>query len=386
MAEEIKESTDFDQALSASLDSFFESDCSTKEDASAEEKKIFAETVTYEETVETEVEDQSQPEDDEPAPEEVQDIDDNVFNNIDSALASQIAVEIKKEKRLKAKRRPKWWLLSLIPVLGIFIIFIGPVRKYMPKWFMALRTLVFSCFAVAVLAVVATEGQFACAVAVKSIKNSFGTALEKQTDLSSELKNISFIEGTRVENKRLHLLCVLRDENNVTKMLALATTDSEYNTLDITFLDNTTELSKLTAEIDGWILLNPEVVKIIIDRVGGMEVVLNTKEADFINSKLEGSNLKSGRQTLGGEAAAAYFLCDSETGSCEEGFESLVSHQSKTIQLVHDFLEGKSLHVRFFMIRQCVPYIQTNLPEGLMVELMSQTEFSLLMTTQSSDK
>jgi anionic cell wall polymer biosynthesis LytR-Cps2A-Psr (LCP) family protein len=89
----------------------------------------------------------------------VSEADEEIFKDIDQALATQIRSEIKRERRIKRLKRSKWWLLSLIPVIGIFVLFIRPLRKHMPVWFMILRTLVFIAFALEVIGTVASDGR-----------------------------------------------------------------------------------------------------------------------------------------------------------------------------------------------------------------------------------
>ena len=98
----------------------------------------------------------------EDAPEDIKEEDDDIYNDINSALASQIKAEIKREKRIKRLKKPRWWLLSLIPFIGIFVLLIRPLRRNCPKWFMILRTIIFVAFAVEVMGIVASDGKLLC--------------------------------------------------------------------------------------------------------------------------------------------------------------------------------------------------------------------------------
>ncbi|MBP5183792.1 MAG: hypothetical protein J6113_01640 [Lachnospiraceae bacterium] len=89
---------------------------------------------------------------------DITEADDAIFNDINDALASQIKAEIRREKRIKKFGKSKWWLLSLIPLLGIFVLMIRPLRKNMPKWFMILRTVIFVAFAIEMIGVVVSDG------------------------------------------------------------------------------------------------------------------------------------------------------------------------------------------------------------------------------------
>ncbi len=302
---------EFDNALSETLANLYESDFALLKDAAEEEKQIFEQAAKEDGTAFEPVElpSENPTEEEEPEPGDVTEIDDDVFKDINSALAEQIKVEMKKEKILKVLKRPRWWLLSLIPLLGIFVLFIRPLRKYMPRWFMIVRALIFMAFAVCVMGVVASDGELAWYVTARHTIKADGRAVTAVEPLPAKA-----YRSEDKSMKTLSLLCRVGASGNCTEF--------------ILYLDNTEgKLSLIEADeeefagmpLDGCIYCEAEGLKVLLTKLNAPSLS-EKADAKAIVKALREAEKKNYlmQEVLAAYAAAPYIKTNLTVGQLTE--------------------------------------------------------------------
>ena len=414
-----------EDALDANLETLYESDFAEPDDPDEENPDVRA----FRESIDTEdhfVDPDYDPESDTEifdendtavpdVPDELDQQDEAIIHDISDALANQIKAEIKREKRIKRLKRSRWWLLSLIPVLGIFVLLIRPLRKHMPKWFMILRTLIFLAFSIEVIGVVATDGRMLFYQMSAFAKNRMGKKFEAfytgEPDVTPGVQGLSDPALSSVyedEEGFLNTLIVVSDsldkkisecfigvysvnkEACTSRLVALmpnviadteslsgsdkASKDADpqqplsyYAKLYPESIQGSVPLELLCEKvsalldlhIDGWIYMDLKGLEKLADKLGGLAIDEEKK--------------------LSGKEAVAYFSDSSEYRFNDKGVFSAFARHYELFTAVSGSFKSADNKKRFFTLNELAPYMLSNMSKKRItdnIEFLMKNEVS----------
>ncbi len=319
---------------------------------------------------------------------DIAEADDAIFNDINDALASQIKAEIRREKRIRKFKKSRWWLLSLIPFLGIFVLMIRPLRKNMPKWFMILRTVIFIAFSIEMIGAVVSNGRLLFYQAASYASGHMGKELKNKEfpDVKGKIedgngKQVLISDGYAKAKRRegfINTLFIVEDgskDGNGNVFVALFSVDKEkgetrlvpfYPGLSIRIDGTKTTVREavkkenfdglLTAIADefglfaeGYIYADVKSLSIFVDKQGG--IVINS--STFDGKKAVSYFSDSSAYGVNTDADAATTL------RCYELFKSVVGSVTKT-----------GIKDLFFHLRAAYPYMHSGISNSRLADIV----------------
>lgn len=269
-----------------------------------------------------------------------------LIDDISDALADQIKSDLKKHKKSKKKGKSFWWLLTLIPFLGILVLFFKRLRRDMPVILMLLRTLIFVAFAVLFVGSTATNGKLDYYLISKY-------ASLKWTYVGDEGR-VPFpipdpeIPGMRNDDDILNALVSVKDSENGNLMQVVVSFNTENGGIRLYPILNTVngEPRKLKVafeqeyliKLEGIFEMTPEGLMKFIDRLGGIEINLSQNEVEELKKLNPKKNKKlvAGKALLKGKNAYLYMQLASGTAETAAGKDSSIIRQYNAFKAIYD--------------------------------------------------
>lgn len=282
-------------------------------------------------------------------PEEFTEEDEILIADISDALAVQINSEISKSGKRRKKKHSFWWLLTLIPFLGIFIMMIRKLRKGMPKILMVLRVLVFFTFAVLLIGTVATDGELDYWL-VSKYSASRMTISQKTEFMPLPLPSIL---NKDEKDKNINALVTVKGEKENPDIQLFISYNEIWGRLSIypVAVPVTAEFDSITETFERTCYLKLDAVFEVkadgfikfVNKLKGLDISLSKVEADELkNLKVKRyKKIDSGMNNLKGDAVYQLLLMSAKTLEYPEGEMSRATRQIAVSEaLVKKLTEG----------------------------------------------
>lgn len=271
-----------------------------------------------------------------------------LIDDISEALAVQIKSDLKKNTR-KKDTRSFWWLLTLIPFLGVLVLFFKRLRKDMPKVLMLLRAIIFLAFAILIIGSVATEGRLDY-----YLLSAYTTA--RMDTIEPENKVLiptpePEIPGLHKDDQYINSLVTIRDSKSSCLMQVVISYNPKSGVMSLfpvqKPLSEEQNKLKFSFEKEYLVKLNclfeiesDGLVK-LIDRLGGIDINLSQNEIDDLKVlDVKGSKeLQPGLCTLKGQAVYTYMKMLGRTLETMDGNESSVVRQANVYKAIFTKLD-----------------------------------------------
>jgi LCP family protein required for cell wall assembly len=123
--------------------------------------------------------------------------------------------------------------------------------------------------------------------------------------------------------------------------------NSAYPKGDIDLLYETIELN-FGVDLDGYCLVNFDVFQTIIDKIGGVEITLTKKEAEYLNStnyisKKSNRHVVEGKQLMNGNQALGYCRVRKVSTGTENNDFGRTQRQRIVLQAIYDKVKSKNI-------------------------------------------
>ena len=361
-------------------------------------------------------------------PEENLSGEEDIIDDINAALALQVN-EMSAASSVQGK--PKKWLLTLIPLVGIAFLFTR-FRKGMPKWLMGVRIAVFSVFAVFLISIFASKGKIIYNMAGAYMRWRMAgqattpTPAIKPTGTVQRPIQSGGVEITpgqddpdspvvvpgnqpRVEDHIVNILLLGEEKigsehsRGRTDLIMIATLDTKQRTVKLTSImrdilvaipghsdnrinavystggiDLLREVIELNFEIvpDGYMLVDFNSFEKIIDNLDGVTIELSAEEADYLNttnyiSNPAYRNVVAGINKMNGNQALGY--CRIRHVPTIDNIHSdfgRTSRQRVVLNAIFEKMKTKNLFQLAITADSCLPLVETDLSAAQISDYM----------------
>lgn len=151
------------------------------------------------------------------------------------------------------------------------------------------------------------------------------------------------------------------------------------NRLNAAFMFGGSELVEKTLNVnygvyvDGYIKVNFDGFKKIINKVGGVEITLTEAEAEYLNStnyikEKKYRNVVPGTQTLNGSQALGYSRVRYVKGISEENDFGRTARQRMVLTAAYEKIKDLNAFDMLTLVYEVLPYITTNLSKDKLIE------------------
>lgn len=376
------EEEDIDAALSASLDGLYENDFIQEVEPSEETSENVAET--FENNTE-QIEDENSGFSEEvgelidfpnekiekDSSTEFTEEDAALIDDISEALAVQIKSDLKKHSAKKKRGRSFWWLLTLIPFLGVLVLFFKRLRRDMPKILMLLRVLIFVSFTLLFVGSVATKGSLDYFLISRWASNEMTLVEYKSTVLiPSPTPEIS---GLHEEKQIVNSLVSIKDSKTGSVSQVVVSFDEKKGNVEFfpvlkpvnakpLEIRRTFE-EKYLVGLDGIFIVDSEGFIKFIDRLGGIELSISKSELSDLKLLFpkDTKKLENGVCVLSGKLVNAYMQMLGRTLDTPDGPESAVIRQKRVYESIAKKIQSNNIFVSFYAANASVKKTSTDI-------------------------
>ncbi len=353
--------------------------------------------------------------------------EEEIFDDINAALALQVN---EMDYAQTATKKSKKWLLALIPLVGIVFLF-TKFRQGMPKWLMGLRIAVFSIFATFMLVTVASGGKVIYSLAGAYARwRMAGTATTPTPPVTLDNQEGVHVQEPeqnpaddpdspvqvpanppRTEDHIVNILLLGEEKigseygRGRTDLIMIATLDTEQRSVKLTSLmrdmlvaipghtDNRIntvyqkggiellyEVIETNFEIvpDGYMLVDFDSFEKVINNLDGVSIELTAEEAEYLNttnyiSNPAYRNVVPGLNKMNGNQALGYCrIRHVATANNAHSDFGRTSRQRVVLNAIFEKMKSKNLFQLAIAADACLPLVETDLSAAQLSEYMEK--------------